>query len=142
MKTFKLTIVTLDGEPFCGDAERLLIRSTDGDIEIMAGHTDIIATITAGRCKIVAPSIFDHAKYPHGERLAAVSGGFLSVVSNEVKLVLTTFEYQDEIDVNRAKRAKEKAEAAMRRASTEREEKLAKARLLRANTRINVGDSK
>lgn len=142
MKTFKLKIVTLDGEPFCGNAERLLVRTTEGDVEILAGHADAIATISAGRVKITAPDVFSSEKYQKGERLAAVSGGFLSVVSGEVKLVATTFEFQDEIDINRAKQAKEKAEAAIKRASTEREETLAKAKLLRALTRIDVSGIK
>ena len=45
MKPFHLEIVTPEGAAFSGEAESLLVRTGDGDVEILAGHTDYIGRI-------------------------------------------------------------------------------------------------
>ena len=42
MNTFHLQIVTPDGLMFDGDAEKLLVRTTEGDVGIMSGHCDYV----------------------------------------------------------------------------------------------------
>jgi F-type H+-transporting ATPase subunit epsilon len=133
MRAFHLEIVTPDGSAFDGEAESLLVRTDSGDVEILAGHADYIAALSVGRARI---------RTADGDRLAAISGGFLSVDKKSVKLVATTFEFADEIDVKRAAAAKENAEAAITRAKNDRELDLAKAKLARALTRLNVAGFK
>ena len=133
MRAFHLEIVTPDGSAFDGEAESLLVRTESGDVEILAGHADYIAALAVGRARI---------RTSDGDRLAAISGGFLSVDKKSVKLVATTFEFADEIDVKRAAAAKENAEAAITRAKNDRELDLAKAKLARALSRINVAEGK
>ena len=133
MRAFHLEIVTPDGSAFDGEAESLLVRTDSGDVEILAGHADYIAALAVGRARI---------RTSDGDRLAAISGGFLSVDKKSVKLVATTFEFADEIDVKRAAAAKENAEAAITRAKNDRELELAKAKLARALSRINVAEGK
>ncbi len=132
MNTFKLNIVTPDGEKFSGDAISLLARGTEGDLQILAGHIDIIAALGIGRMKI---------KFADGEeKIAACGGGFLSVSGGEVRVVATTLEYSEEIDAQRAARAKEKAEERLSGATEDREIRIAKAKLMRAISRISVSD--
>ena len=131
MRSFYLEVATPDGSAFCGEAESLLVRTDSGDVEILAGHADYIAALAVGRARI---------RTSEGERVAAISGGFLSVDKKSVKLVATTFEFADEIDINRAKAAKEKAEEFLRKAKDDREMAVAKAKLARAMTRINVAN--
>ena len=133
MRAFHLEIVTPDGSAFDGEAESLLVRTDSGDVEILAGHADYMDALAVGRARI-RPS--------DGDRLAASSGGFVSVDKKSVKLVATTFEFADEIDVKRAAAAKENAEAAITRAKNDRELDLAKAKLARALSRINVAEGK
>ena len=129
MKEFHLQIVTPDGITFDGMAESLLVRSETGDIEIMAGHADLFASLGIGRARIKAD----------GEiRIGSAAGGFISVSQGAVKLIATTFEFKDSIDVERAKTAKENAEEKLRTANTDKEMLLAKAKLKRAINRINV----
>ena len=71
-------------------------------------------------------------------RHAACGGGFLSVEKGEVRLVATTFEYADEIDVARAEAAKARAEARIAAATEERDIKLARAKLSRALNRLHI----
>ena len=128
-KPFNLTIVTPDGLAFQGDVESLLVRTDDGDVEILAGHADYVATVAIGRTRL---------RIGDTERYASSSGGFLSVKHGEVNLTLTTFEFADDIDKARAVSAKESAEEAISKAKTERDVDVAKAKLKRALNRLNV----
>ena len=133
MKEFHLQIVTPDGISFDGMAESLLVRSEMGDVEIMAGHADLFSSLGIGRARIKA----------NGEsRIGSAAGGFISVANGEVKLVATTFEFKDTIDLDRARAAKENAEAKLKNAKDEKEITLAKAKLARAINRINVATIK
>ena len=133
MRSFKLDIVSPDGPLFSGDAERLLVRTTDGDVEILAGHTDLFATLGVGRVKLTAG---DSVRY------ASASGGFLTVKGGSVTLAAITFEFADAIDQERAERAKERAEESIRTAKDDRALDAAKAKLARAISRINVAELK
>ena len=129
MKPFHLQIVTPEGLLFDGDAESLLVRTGEGDVEIMSGHTDLFASVGVGRARILADG---------NSRTASCSGGFLSVKGGEVKLCAVTFEFADTIDIGRAKAAMERAERAITAAKDDRSERIAKAKLARALTRISV----
>ena len=129
MRSFNLKIATPDGVVFDGKAESLLVRTAEGDAEIMAGHADFLSALGTGRVRIIA----------NGERrIASSSGGFVSVKSGEVSLVSTTFEFADEIDVKRARAAKESAEVALSSAGDKNTEAVLKAKLARALSRIDV----
>lgn len=133
MKEFHLQIVTPDGSVFDGMAESLTARSEMGDVEILAGHADLFASLAIGRARIKAD----------GKTLVgSAAGGFISVDREGVKLVATTFEFKDEIDLNRAKSAKEKAEERLKNAKSIADIDLAKAKLARAINRINVASEK
>ena len=129
MKEFHLQIVTPDGLAFDGNAESLLVRTFSGDVEILAMHADLFSSMAIGRVRI---------KTDGKILFGSSSGGFLSVESGEVKLICTTFEFKDDIDLARAKAAKEKAEAMLKNAKTDEEIEIAKAKLSRAHSRINV----
>ena len=133
MKEFHIEIVTPDGVAFDGMVESLLVRTDDGDVEILKGHADLLATVATGRVRIKTA---DETLY------ASASGGFLSVSSGEVKLVAITFELAGDIDVDRAEAAKARAEDALRDAKDDRDVKLAKAKLARAMSRISVAEYK
>ena len=53
MRTFHLEIVTPDGRAFDGEAESLLVHTTEGDVEILCGHMDYLAAIGTGRARIL-----------------------------------------------------------------------------------------
>lgn len=129
MKAFHLDIVTIYGNYYSEEVESLLVHTDDGDVEILAGHADFLAAVATGRARIIKDG---------KERLASCSGGFLSVTKSGAKLVTSTFEFADEIDLNRARAAKENAEKTIERATSEKEIALAKAKLGRAVNRINI----
>ena len=129
MKEFHLEIVTPDGLEFDGMVESLLVNSDNGYVEFLAGHIDYITPLTIGKARI---------KHQGKDKYAAISGGFVTISNGEVKLVAVTFEFADDIDVERAKRSKARAEEEIRRATNDKELLLAKARLRRAMSRIDV----
>ena len=133
MTAFHLEIVTPDGLCFEGEVESLLVRTDEGDVEILAGHADYLATLATGRCRI---------RIGGEDKAAAVSGGFLSVDKKSVKLIATTFEFAEDIDLSRANAAKEHAEAALAKAKNDRDYLVAKAKLQRAISRISVAGKK
>ena len=133
MKEFPLTIATPDGVVFDGVAESVLVRCSSGDIEILAGHADLFASLGIGRVRIKADG---------NSRFASAAGGFISVTEGVVRMIATTFEFADEIDVERAERARENAENAIKNAKDDAELEKAKMKLMRAMTRIQVSDVK
>lgn len=134
MRSFHLEIVTPDGTAYSGMAQSLLIRTDDGDVEILAMHADYAGTVGIGRARI--------KKEDGSDVFASAAGGFITVMDGAVKLVATTFEFAADIDVNRAKAAAERARHLLEIAKTERDERVAKAKLARALNRIDVASIK
>ena len=134
MTPFNLKIVTPDGLVFDGQAEELIVRTVQGDVAILARHIDYVAPLGMGRAVVVA----------NGQRrTAACIGGMLSVSGGEVTLVPTTFEWSDKIDLDRAERAFQKAEAILKdTAASSTDIRLAEAKLHRALVRKSIASYK
>lgn len=131
MSTFHLKISTPDGLEFDGEVERLRVRMIDGDVCLLAHHTDYVSAVGAGEAAVTTAD---------GQtRYAACIGGMLAMIHNEANLIATTFEWAEEIDLDRAKRAKKAAEARIAAAKNDDKELLlAQAKLQRALVRIGV----
>ena len=130
MTPFHLKIVTPDGLIFDGQAEELIVRTTGGDVAILARHINYVAPLGMGQATVVT----------NGQRrTAACIGGMLSVVDGEVTLVPTTFEWSDQIDADRAAKSLQRAEGILaNKDSSDAEIQLAEARLKRALIRKSV----
>ena len=134
MTSFHLKIVTPDGICFDGQAEELIVRTTNGEMGILAGHTNCVAPLGMGRATVVVDGV---------KRYAACIGGMVSVVDGAVSLVPTTFEWAEEIDMARAERSRERAQMVLDDKKSEQTEiLLAKARLRRALVRKSVSSGK
>ncbi|HIS94394.1 MAG TPA: ATP synthase F1 subunit epsilon [Candidatus Ventricola gallistercoris] len=131
MSTFHLTISTPDGLLFDGEVQRVRARMIDGDVCLLAHHENYVSAVGAGEAALVTAD---------GQtRTAACIGGMLTMIDNEATLIATTFEWADQIDLERAKRAKEVAQARISAAKNDKRElMLAEAKLQRALVRINV----
>ena len=130
MSSFYLQIVEPDGKVFAGMAEKILLRTTQGDICILAKHTSYVSALGMGECKVVLEG---------GEEKKAVCIGGMVVVSDDmVHVIASAFEWADEIDMKRAERAKEKAEKALSMNLSEQEHIAMEAKLKRALLRMKV----
>lgn len=130
MTGFPLKIVTPDGLQFDGTAEELIVRTTSGDLGILAGHMNCVAPLGMGQAMVIVDG---------QRRYAACIGGMLSVVDGTATLVPTTFEWADRIDVKRAEASENRAKTILSdRTSTDTDIRLAEARLKRALIRKSV----
>lgn len=134
MTSFSLKIVTPDGLIYDGKAEQIIVRTTNGDVAILARHINFVAPLGMGRAVVISDGL---------RRTAACIGGMLSVVDGSVTLVPTTFEWAETIDVERAERAFQKADKVLHDSSANVNDlKLAEAKLRRALVRKSVASSK
>lgn len=135
MSTFPLKIVTPDGLIFDGEAQRLIVRTREGDMAVMARHINWVSPLGMGRATVVDAD--------GNRRYAACIGGLLSVQNGEVSLVPTTFEWAESIDAARAALSQQRAEKVLNDTnSTAADLKLAEARLHRALVRQSVASGK
>ena len=130
MTPFVLKIVTPDGLIYDGEAEKLVVRTTGGDICILARHLDYVAPLGMGMAIVEAGG---------KRRTAACIGGMLSVSGGEATLVPTTFEWANKIDLQRAEASYEKADKILKSGTaSDTELALAQAKLHRALVRKSV----
>lgn len=134
MTAFPLKIVTPDGMEYQGHAEEVVVRTTTGDMGILAGHINAVAPLGMGR----ATFVIDGKK-----RYAACIGGMISVMKGEVHIVATTFEWADEIDVDRAQASAQRAQLVLSgKDAPDADIRMAEARMKRALIRQNVAHYK
>jgi F-type H+-transporting ATPase subunit epsilon len=112
---------------FSGEADMVICRTVgDGDIAFLTGHAPFLGALAIHSTRI---------KQPDGtEFAAAVHGGFVHVRDNTVIILSDVAELASQIDVERARRAKEAAEQKAR----EVDDAEAHAALQRAIVRIDV----
>ncbi len=129
MSTYALQIVTPEGLKLDTHAEALHLRTTEGYVSIRAGHADYMATLDIG---IVTVTLDGR------ERRAACGGGFLTVSRGEARLLATSFEYAEDIDVARAQAAQRRAETQIAASKEAADIDLAKVKLARALNRLKA----
>ena len=131
MKTFPLRIGTPDGLLFSGDVVRVVCRTITGDRAILADHIDFCTGIGMGEARVVLED--------GTVRKAACIGGMLTMVDGMCRLLATTWEWSDEIDSERAEKAKQVAEETLKKDGlSDREYNVAKAKLKRALVRRSI----
>ena len=131
MKTFPLRIGTPDGLLFSGDVVRVVCRTITGERAILADHIDFCTGIGMGEARVVLED--------GTVRKAACIGGMLTMVDGMCRLLATTWEWSDEIDSERAERAKQAAEETLKKEGlSDHEYNVAKAKLQRALVRLSV----
>ncbi len=134
MNSFRLKIVTPDGLQYDGMAEELVVRTTTGDMGILAGHANCVAPLGMGQAMIIVDG---------RKRYGACIGGMVSVVGGNVHLVPTTFEWSDSIDVDRVAASEQRAKGVLAdKNATNADIRMAEARLKRALIRKSVASMK
>ncbi|MFZ8909086.1 MAG: F0F1 ATP synthase subunit epsilon [Candidatus Nanopelagicales bacterium] len=121
----KVALVSAERAIWQGTAKSIVAKTPDGEIGILPGHSPVLALLLDAPLRIETT---DGTKV-----LVAVHGGFFSVDSDQVNVIAETAELAEEIDVERAKAALERAKAA---ASGENDPEAQAAK--RAETRLAV----
>ena len=98
--TFALKVVTPERIFFEGDAEMLEFNTTEGEIGIYKNHVPMTV--------IVAPGVMVMT-LPEGEKKAALHAGFVEILQDRVTVLAELIEWPDEIDLERAESAAQRA---------------------------------
>lgn len=101
MNKMPVEIVTPERKVYENEVNMIIARGGDGDLGIMAGHVPVVTTLKVSHLRL---------KTDQGDQVIAVSGGFLEVKPDKVTVLAEAAELPEEIDVDRAARAKERAE--------------------------------
>ena len=132
MKTIKVSVVTPDGPVYESDVEMVSTKAESGELGILAGHVPMVAPLQIGAVRL---------KKENQSDLVAVSGGFLEVRPDQVTILAQSAEQATDIDLDRAKRAKDRAEQRLNETKRENVDfKRAELALKRAMNRINASE--
>src|SRR2546428_11778426 len=127
--TFQLEIVTPEKMVVRDAAEEMQIPGKNGYLGILPGHAPLITELAVGQISFRSDA--------HEEHLA-VAWGFAEVLPDKVTILAETAERPSEIDVNRARQAKERAEQRLASGNTEVDVQRALDALRRAEVRLEV----
>jgi F-type H+-transporting ATPase subunit epsilon len=127
-KTFKLKILSLEKVVLEEEVEKVFAKTAGGDLEILSDHAPIIVSTIP--CVTVISD-------KDGNKIELVtSNGVINMANNELTFCLGSAELAEEIDLDRARDAKERAEERIKD-SLNYDVERAKLSLARAITRIN-----
>ncbi|WP_217586415.1 F0F1 ATP synthase subunit epsilon [Lentibacillus saliphilus] len=101
MKTLTVSVVTPDGPVLEDQYEMISCKAESGELGILPGHIPMVAPLAISSIRL---------KRDNDQDMVAVSGGFLEVHKDKVTVLAQSAELPKEIDVERAERAKERAE--------------------------------
>jgi len=124
-----LEIVTPERRVVSQSVDEVVLPGSEGYLGVLPGHAPLLTALVPGVISVRADG---------RERFLAVSGGFLEVLRGRVTVLASTCESAEEIDVERARRAREKAEATLKSQASEHEFRRAELKLKRALARIQV----
>ena len=128
MKTFLLEIYTPYGKYFDRYVEEVIVPTEEYVLGILPGHAPLIAKIRLGKLEIIREG--EKTIYAHAE-------GLINVKKDGVTILVDSIESKDEIDIDRAKEAKKRAEERLQQPLNIDVERATRA-LIRANNRIAI----
>lgn len=108
-------------------------RSVEGEFGLLSDHMPMVAMLVISRLEIVEENVSHEY---------AISGGMLHFANNVVRILTDAIEGEQEIDIERARKAKERAEKRLASQETEVNMRRAEVALQKAINRISVKDNK
>jgi F-type H+-transporting ATPase subunit epsilon len=129
--TIRLELVTPERLVLSEEVDEVVLPGYEGEFGVLPGHTQFLAILNIGMMR--------YRKATAMVKLA-LGGGFAEVTHDRVVVMADTAERADEIDVERAQRARDRAEARLKELSLD-DESYAKAyaELQRALVRMATG---
>ena len=132
-ETFQLEIVTPEKKVVATTAEEVQIPGKNGYLGILPGHAPLITELAVGEVTFRENATEQHL---------AVAWGFAEVLPNKVTILAETAERPSEIDVKRAREAKERAEQRLSSGDASVDVERALDALHRAEARLDVANEK
>ena len=110
-----------------GEGEMVVCRTSDGEIAFLPGHTPLLGALGVAKVRVILPG--------EGEQVIAVHGGFVEVSGERVIVLSDVAELPEDIDIPRARAARERAEAIL---AADGEDELGTGALARAALRLEI----
>ena len=126
---FTLKIITPDRVFYEGEASMVEFNTTEGEIGVYKMHVPTTVIVSPGVLTITEAE---------GQKHAAQHAGFVEILPEKVTILAEIIEWPEEIDLDRADRAKERAEERLRSKTPETDILRAETALQRALARIHV----
>ena len=133
MPTFFLEVLTPERKFYSAEAEEVIFRTVDGEMGVLAKHAPTVVAVDIGPIRIKAEGKWIEA---------LVTEGFAEIMPNKVVILTDTAEYPEEIDLNRAKAAKARAEEKLQKQLSQIEYVRSKTALARAMARMKMTNQK
>lgn len=131
MSTVLLEVVTPERVVLSREVDMVSLFSGGGELGILPRHSPLASTVKPGIIRV---------KLGDGEDYVAVSGGFVEVLPARVTILADTAETSETLDVDRAQRAKTRAESRLNQRSEDIDVLRAQAALERALRRLDVAE--
>ena len=128
-KSFQLRIITPDRLFYEGEAEMVEFNTTEGQIGVLPGHIPMTVILKPGILKIYEAE---------NDKEAALHAGFAEILPDKITILAEIVEWPEEIDVQRAENARERAEERLRTQAPGIDVMRAEIALQKAMTRISV----
>ena len=129
MPTMKLEIITAERVVYSDDVEVVVAPGVEGELGILPHHAPLLTILKPGEILV---------RKGGQEQFLAVSGGFMEVLGNKVTILADAAERAEEIDLERARKAMERAQEALARRTADLDLERALAALRRAEVRLKV----
>jgi F-type H+-transporting ATPase subunit epsilon len=136
-EVFKLEIVTPEKKVVDTAAEEIQIPGKNGYLGVLPGHAPLITELAVGEI-----TFRENSGSGSNEQRLAVAWGFAEVLPDKVTILAETAERPSEIDVERARKAKERAEQMLTSGDASVDVERALDALHRADTRLEVAAKK
>lgn len=128
-RIFSVEIITPNRVFYKGEATMIEFTTANGDIGVYKNHIPLTTVLAPGIVTITEPE---------GKKKAAVHSGFAEILPDKVTLLAEIAEWPEEIDVERAKAAKQRAEERMQFHRDEIDLKRAEFALRKSLVRIEI----
>jgi F-type H+-transporting ATPase subunit epsilon len=133
MPTIKLEIVTAERQVFSDDVTAIIAEGTEGQMTVLPKHAPLITMLAPGELIV---------RKEGDEQYMVISGGFMEVMPEKVIVLADACERSDEIDLERATAAKQRAEERLKGMTTELDQSRAEAALRRSIARVRVAEKR
>jgi F-type H+-transporting ATPase subunit epsilon len=132
MKLLQCDIVTAERRVYAGEATEVVAPAADGQVAILPRHAPLLSSLLPGEVRLVRPG--------QDDLILVVGGGFMEVRDDKVVILADSAERADEIDVERARQARERAERLLHAEAGQVDFAKAEAALRRSLARLQVAE--
>ncbi len=129
MSKFKVSVVTHERKVLEKDTEYLRLRTSDGDVGILANHAPLVSELIPGKMEIKVDGKID---------TYFLLGGFVEISNNQATVIADQIIPKQEINLNKEKTRLERLESILHKTSNEDEIKLIHRRIKICKIKIDI----